>query len=417
MPPVAILIKPASSNCNLRCHYCFYLSEAGQRKTASYGLMSAETLTAIVQKGLDFAEDSCTFAFQGGEPTLAGLPFYRKLIELEQKYNKRRVTIGHAIQTNGLLLNQEWVRFFSEQHFLVGLSLDGDSETHNLNRVGPDGSGSFNRVLKAARLLQHWQVDFNILTVVTSHSARRARRIYDFYKKNGFRYLQFIPCLDPLFEPPGKRPYSLTSPELERFLKELFDRWYSDYQRGDYVSVRYFDNLVQMLLGFPPEACSMKGVCSANCVLEADGSVYPCDFYMLDAWRLGNIRADGLAEMLGGRTAQAFVAASGLPVPGCSDCQWQSLCRGGCRRERTGTAADWQTGQTACQNPSQGQGQSADQGAKLALKPCRDWDCEQAVQAEGLGVNRFCQAYKGFFDYAYPRLIKVARTLAGQQTG
>lgn len=371
MPPALFLIKPASSGCNMRCKYCFYFSEAEQRSVANYGIMREHTLETIVRKGLAYADGACGFAFQGGEPTLAGLPFFEKLMEFQRTYNVKNVKISNSIQTNGTLMDEDWARFFHDNRFLVGLSLDGDSASHNLHRMDAKGNGTFNRVMKTARLFDRFQVEYNILTVVTPNTARYVRRIYDFFKKSGFRYLQFIPCLDPLGEQPGGYPHSLGPDELERFFKQLFDLWYDDVVQGRYISIRYFDNLIQMLLGQHPEACNMKGVCSCNCVLEADGSMYPCDFYMLDHWRLGNIESDDIVGMLHSDRARDFIRLSAETAPECGQCRWFALCRGGCRRERDG-----QPGQ-------------------------------------GLGLNAFCSAYRGFFDHAYERLVRVARMARG----
>lgn len=370
MPPGMFLIKPASSNCNMRCKYCFYFSEAEQRHVASYGMMQEHTLEAIVRKGLSYADGHCTFAFQGGEPTLAGLAFFEKLVELEKKYNVRNVKVHNAIQTNGILANEDWAHFFHENHFLVGLSLDGDRDAHNLQRIDVQGKGTFDQVLATAKLFDRFRVEYNILTVVTANTVRYTGRIYDFFKTNGFDYLQFIPCLDPLDEAPGQYPHSLKPAKLERFLKQLFDLWYADLMRGEYISIRYFDNLVQILLGQPPESCNMNGFCTCNCVIEADGSMYPCDFYMLDAWRLGNINTDSIPDMLQGETAQRFVRVSLEKAPACRDCRWAAICRGGCRRER------------------------------------------EMAAGEGLGLNYFCPAYRGFLDYAYPRLVQAAQFIA-----
>lgn len=372
MPAAMFLIKPASSACNLRCKYCFYFSEAEQRSVAFYGMMQERTLEAIVRKGLAYADGTCGFAFQGGEPTLVGLPFFERLMEFQRKYNVKNVRISNSIQTNGTLLDENWAHFFHDNGFLVGLSLDGDGDSHNLHRTDARGNGTFTQVMKTARLLDRFEVQYNILTVVTSNTARRGRRIYEFFKKNGFRYLQFIPCMDPLGELPGSRPYSLRPDELERFLKQLFDLWYDDLAQGNYISIRYFDNLVQILLGQRPEACNMNGYCSCNCVVEADGGMYPCDFYMLDPWRLGNVESDDIAQMLHSDKAREFIRLSAERSPECQQCRWLALCRGGCRRER--------------ELPGDG----------------------------GLGLNAFCSAYRGFFDYAYERLVRVAR-MAGQK--
>jgi uncharacterized protein len=311
----------------------------------------------------------CGFAFQGGEPTLAGLEFFRKVIVLEQKYNVKKVRIQNSLQTNGILIDESWAEFLHDNNFLTGLSLDGTKEIHNLHRVDNLRHDTFNRVLKAARLFDRYKVEYNILSVVTANSSRYADRIYDFFKHNGFHYLQFIPCLAPLDADSEYLAYSLKPAELERFLKRLFDRWYDDIIRGEYVSIRYFDNLVRMIQGQRPEACNMAGACQCNCVIEADGGVFPCDFYALDQWKLGNINSDSIADMIGSETAVKFVRSSKAVGEECKACKWLQLCRGGCRRE-----------------------------------------CEPLPQS-GARTNTFCSAYHGFFDYAFSRLAHIADTV------
>lgn len=372
MPPVNFLIKPVSGSCNLECSYCFYRSEAENRTVASYGTMSGDTLKAVVEKGLRYSDAVCGFAFQGGEPTLAGLGFFQELVELERKYDTGRVKVLNSIQTNGTLLNEEWARFLHDNHFLVGLSLDGPQEVHDLNRPDRNRNGTWNRVLKAAGLLNRYRVQYNVLSVVTSHSSRHAGKIYDFFKKNGFWYLQFIPCLPPPGTGDNRPAYALKSGDLERFLKKLFDKWYGDFAKGDYVSVRYFDNLVRMIGGQRPEACNMRGTCGCGCVIEADGGMYPCDFYVLDRWKLGNIKTDAVEDMLRSETARTFIKSSETVSETCRKCGWFRLCRCGCRRE-----------------------------------------CEPLPQ-DGGRANIFCKDYKGFLDYAYERLAHVSDAVSAR---
>ena len=175
-PSITLLIKPASGSCNLSCRYCFYADEMNNRSEKTFGHMSLETLDILVQKTLDQVSSSATFAFQGGEPTLVGLDFYRRLMEMEHKYNTRSLELHNSIQTNGILLDETWADFLRDNRFLTGLSMDGYEEIHDENRRFPDGNGSFQRVLHAARLLQKAGADFNILSVVTAQSARRIRR-------------------------------------------------------------------------------------------------------------------------------------------------------------------------------------------------------------------------------------------------
>ena len=369
MANVNILIKPASGMCNLRCKYCFYYSIAGNREVESYGIMTKETLETIVKKGIEYSDTICGFTFQGGEPTLTGIKFYEELIELQNKYNKKNIKIHNAIQTNGTLIDEEWAKFFKKNNFLVGLSLDGYNDVHNLNRIGLNGKDTFNDVMKTVRLFNKYKVEYNILYVVTSNTARHAHKIYDFFRANRFKYIQFIPCLDPIGEEQGNQNYSLKSKDMENFLKITFDRWYEDFINDEYISIRYFDNLVSMIMGERPESCSMVGQCSCNLVIEADGGVYPCDFYVLDKWRLGNINDKEIEEIRNSQKASEFVKNS-IQIPmECTLCKWQYLCRGGRRRER------------------------------------------EDYKNNKLGVNYYCLAYRNFFEYSYDRLVKVARSI------
>lgn len=366
MPSVSLLIKPASSNCNLKCKYCFYRSIAENRSVASYGMMQTSTLEVLVKKALEFADDSCTFAFQGGEPTLSGLGFFAKLTEYENRYNAKKVDIHNALQTNGTLIDEEWAKFLRRNGFLVGISLDGPRDIHNANRVDAFGKGSFARVMKTTELFNRYGVEYNILSVVNSYMAGHAGYVYNFFKKRGFKFLQFIPCLDPLEEIPGGHEFSLSPQKYAVFLKELFDLWYQDLLLGEPVSIRYFDNLLGIILGYPPEECGMIGQCRCQLVVEADGGVYPCDFYVTDEWRIGNIIDLNLDEMLRSDTATRFVDSS-MPVDDkCTSCKWAKLCGGGCRRNRE---------------------------PFLHGRPA---------------LNYFCPSFIDFFDYAYGRLCRAA---------
>ena len=166
MPAIHVMMKPASGLCNMRCQYCFYADEMEKRSQASYGIMSFATLENVIRRILEFAEGSCTIAFQGGEPTLAGLDFFRECIRLEQKYNTKNVTISHALQTNGYALNEEWCQFFAKNHFLIGLSVDGIKATHDLYRKDAVGKDTYFRILESAKLLEAAGVEFNVLMVV-----------------------------------------------------------------------------------------------------------------------------------------------------------------------------------------------------------------------------------------------------------
>lgn len=329
-----IMVKPSSSNCNMRCKYCFYCSISRKRIHQSWGFMNFELLEKIVQKALNEAEHACTFAFQGGEPTLVGIDFYKKLLEYEKKYNKKNIKINNAIQTNGLVIDEEWARFLAQNDFLVGISLDGTKDIHDLYRVDNQGKGTFQRVIKAIHLLNQYHTKYNILTVVTAQVARHIHKIYNFFKNKNFTYLQFIPCLDPLEEEPEGYCFSLTPKKYSYFLKTLFDLWYVDIMNDHIISIRYFDNIIQLLMGYLPEACGMLAHCNCQFIIEANGGVYPCDFYALDKWYLGNIKEKGFTELLKSPISFKFVEVSKYIDPKCHNCPFFSICLGGCRRWR-----------------------------------------------------------------------------------
>lgn len=331
MPPVSILIKPSSSGCNLQCKYCFYRTTEGAQERQNLGFMRLDTLEQLVKNALSYAEGYCCFAFQGGEPTLCGLDFYQKLMELERRYNTQGLKIEHTIQTNGVLLDDEWAAFFAKNDFLVGLSLDGPRKINDAFRVKTDGSNTFDKIMSAAALLKNHGASFNILSVITSRAAEHPEHLYRFFKKQGFDYLQFIPCIDE--QPGSSASYSLRPGQYGTFLSRVFDLWADDFNAGRKIDIRFFSNLVQMAAGYAPEACGMCGHCTPYPVVEGDGSVYPCDFYVSEQWRLGTVW-ERFADLLESEKAHQFVATSEPVHESCRTCEHFDLCRGGCRRWR-----------------------------------------------------------------------------------
>ncbi len=334
MPTLSVMIKPASGACNLRCRYCFYADEMSLRETRVLGVMSDSTLENVISKSLAAAENICTFAFQGGEPTLAGLDFFKKVVELQKKYNTKKLEVRNALQTNGMVIDDRWAELLAGNKFLVGLSLDGPKDVHDLYRVGPGATGSHRTVMHAAQLLTKYKVDFNILTVVTKAAAKKIGSIYGFLRRNGFNYQQYITCLAPLEDGTASIDASPSPDEMGDYLCRLFDAWYADIKKGSFVYIRLFANILDMLHGAPPESCNMCGRCNNQYVVEADGGVYPCDFYVLDEWLLGNLNTDSFAQLDAKRAELGFIQRS-LPVPEeCRNCEFGYLCRNGCRRER-----------------------------------------------------------------------------------
>ncbi|NLW79627.1 MAG: anaerobic sulfatase maturase [Ruminococcaceae bacterium] len=366
MQALSLLIKPVSGSCNMRCQYCFYADVAAAREMPNRGMMRISTLEHIVRRAFEEAEEFVSFGFQGGEPMLAGRPYYQALINLAEKHNPRGVPAAYSIQTNGTLIDAEWAGFFAENNFLVGLSIDGDKRVHNLLRPNAAGDTTHRACLNAADMLARAGADFNVLSVVSKQFAAHPDAAWRFYKDNGFRFIQLIACLDGLGQEHGDNPFSLDADSYGRFLCRFFDLWYADFIQGDYLSVRAFDNWVRMLMGQQPENCGMLGHCQAYPVIEADGSVYPCDFYVLDAYKLGDVAVDTFASMLAGEAAQRFEAPGKVIRDECLGCEYYVICRGGCRRDR------------------------------------------EPLQEGAPSLNVHCAAYKQFFAHALPRMTDIA---------
>lgn len=365
MPAISIMMKPASGLCNMNCDYCFYTDETSKREHASYGIMSLTTLESILKKTLAFAEGYCSILFQGGEPTLAGLDFFKSVVELENKWNINKVEIHNSIQTNGILIDDSWAEFFHDHNFLIGLSLDGTRNVHDSCRKTCNNSGSFHRIMETVSLFDKYKVEYNILTVVTKYTVPHTKEIYSFYKEKGFEWQQYIPCLNPLDEFDTPFDYSLYSEDYSLFLKDLFDCWYEEAKTGHLRYVRYFIGLMNLLCRRAPGVCEMNGICSRQFVIEADGSVFPCDFYMLDEWLLGNLTRDSIEDIEQKRKELQFIETSEKMDASCQNCKWIYLCRGGCRRDRI------------------------------------------PLENGLIGKNRYCKSFQEFFEYAYPKLAEI----------
>lgn len=336
---ISVLIKPASSLCNLRCRYCFYADVASHRENASFGIMSADCAHTLIDKMLAAlpAPGQVSFTFQGGEPTMAGAAFFRDFCAYAEEHNKAGHALSFAIQTNGILLDDEFCAVLAENHFLVGLSLDGDEVTHNYNRVDAAGNGTHKTLMQTVARLRRFGIDFNILAVVTEPMARHPAATFRFFMKNKLDYLQFIPCLRPLGEDctlPSSNPYDLSARTYSDFLVTLFHLWRAELEKGHPVSIRLFDNVLGMYLGQMPEQCGLYGVCHNQLVVEADGSVYPCDFYVLDDYRLGNIRTDELSNIISSPVGKAFETQEVPKNSRCGHCRYLPMCAGTCKRYR-----------------------------------------------------------------------------------
>lgn len=365
--PLSILIKPASGLCNMQCRYCFYCDVAENREIRLYGIMTDSTTDALVRRSFEYADAPVSFAFQGGEPTLAGEDYFRSFIEKVGFYNKSALPVSYSIQTNGYNLSDEMCGIFAEHKFLVGLSLDGTSALHDSARVSRSGEGTFERVNESVKKLKKYNIDFNILTVLTENNAKNISKIYNYFRSRNFRFIQFIKHIDGFGCEAQKSVYSLTQKRLSSFLNTAFGYYYEDIIAGKYISVREFDNFVRLAMGQAAECCGMNGSCPPNLVIEADGGVYPCDFYVLDEYSLGSIIDTPIKELLDSEKSHEFRRRSVKVDEKCKKCRFFRLCRGGCARYR---------------------------------EPYGD---------DGLSLNKYCESYMTFFERNADKIIHLAK--------
>ncbi|WP_051669759.1 anaerobic sulfatase maturase [Bryobacter aggregatus] len=329
----SILIKPASALCNLDCSYCFYLdrdldpyAELPKRR------MSEDTLQRLVDSFLFYSYPNSTFAFQGGEPTLAGLPFFEKLVEFQQRSGRNGQNVSNALQTNGVLLDKNWAQFFKQYNWLIGLSLDGPEGVNDKYRYNKEGHGTHSWVLRGLEALQREGVDFNILCVVSQANVGRARELYKYYKSLGVDNVQYIPLAE--FAGGGKGlPYTVSAREYGQFLVETFEMWWPDRRK---MRIRFFDNIAEAIAGQKPGNCTMHDSCDSYCVVEYNGDVFPCDFFVEGGWKLGNIHEDSWAKIARRNRRQSFAEKKSIQHPECQVCDYKEICHGGCPKFRHG---------------------------------------------------------------------------------
>lgn len=292
-------------------------------------LMPSEVLKKILESFLSLGFEESIITWQGGEPTLAGIDFFRSAITYQQTFAGRGKTIGNALQTNGALIDQEWAHFLAQNLFLVGLSLDGPKHIHD----GARGQGTWTKAMRAAETLRQYEVPINVLTVVHKDNADKAAEIYTFLRENDFAHLQFIPAVD--FHKDGTLcPHTLSPDKYGRFLCDLFDIWLQNGDMGT-VAIRFFDAVVENALGYQNcSLCSISQHCPPYLVVEWNGDVYPCDFFVNSQDKLGNVLIDSWTDIMQ-RRGPFEQLKTDLPVD-CHQCDWLRLCRGGCPKDRIG---------------------------------------------------------------------------------
>lgn len=331
----SILLKPAGPDCNMNCQYCFYLKKSSLFKQ-KIPRMSEKILHESIRQVMDGGNQVVNFSWQGGEPTLLGIPFFELAVSYQQQYRRQGQIVINGLQTNGLLIDHEWAKFLSDAKFLVGLSIDGPQHIHDRYRKLKGGGPSWEKVCRAGDILMENNVDVNVLSVVNDHSVQFPEEIYDFHKSNNLIHMQFIPCLE--FETQDRNhaaPFSVKSGDYGKFLCRLFDHWLADFKNGRPTTfIGLFDSVLHTYIGELPPECTLLEQCGLYVVVEHNGNVYSCDFFVNEDNYLGNIRDDFLQDLLNSEKQAIFGEAKGKLPAECLTCPWLSHCFGGCPKDR-----------------------------------------------------------------------------------
>ncbi len=334
MNPFSLLIKPAGADCNLRCEYCFYLDRCELYPEQPTHRMTSATLTHLVRSYLALPFPTHTFAFQGGEPLLMGETFYRELVTLQRRYARPGANILNCVQTNGTLLTPSMAEFFAKEHFLLGVSVDGPAELHDLRRKNCAGKGSHAAVLEGLKHLEAAHAVYNLLTLVSQSNVHHPLDVYRYLRDTlNCKHMQFIECVE--FDAAGAPlPFAISPDEWADFILAVFDEWYTHDRYT--VSVRLFDSIIAKLLTGNANSCSMGCDCRAYFVVEHNGDVYPCDFFVTPQTHLGNLHTHDWDELWDAPKHTAFGLRKSQQHADCTTCPYAFFCQGDCPKNRTG---------------------------------------------------------------------------------
>lgn len=366
MQPFTLLIKPTGSDCNLDCKYCFYKDRSPQLG-AGRQRMNDEVLKQLVKDYMQLRFPVAGFAWQGGEPTLMGLDFYKKAVELQKEYANSGQTVGNSMQTNAILLDEQWCQFLHDNNFLVGISIDGPKELNDCYRIDHSGKGTFDKIMTAIQNCKKYKVEFNALILLNNKNVEHPDRLFDFFIDNGVRYLQFIPCVERDQLTGRVADFSITGKQYGQFLCRIFDRWI-DYGPQN-LSIRIFDSILSYCITGQHTICTFDNQCNQYIVIEHNGDAFCCDFFVKPKWHLGNIFETPIEKLAADSKKRAFARAKQNLPNKCLVCRYLYICRGGCIKDRT------------ILNEHQNQ------------------------------ESYFCQAYKQFFDYTLPRFMQIAAAI------
>lgn len=343
--PFRLLIKPIGPVCNLDCEYCFYLDKEKLYPKRHSFRMSDETLKTLTKQYIDAQPEgmpTLNFAWQGGEPTLLGVEFFRKALQYQKEFARPGMTITNAMQTNGTLIDDEWGEFLSENKFLVGISIDGPMKLHDRLRKTKTGEGSFNQVKRGVEFLRKYNVEHNFLCVINSHNGEHPTKVYDTLKRLGAEFIQFIPIVEhDHFEvaKPGKpkrvkiSKNSVKPTQFGKFLNAVFDEW-SKKDIGK-VFIRNFEDVIAKMANAPSSMCIHAPVCGRNLAVEHDGTVYSCDHFVFPQFKQSNLTETPLHEIVESEQQVSFgTDKQATLTDACKQCEYLKLCHGGCPAHR-----------------------------------------------------------------------------------
>lgn len=355
--PLYLLAKPAGSRCNLACKYCYYLEKSLLFEKHSPQVMDDALLEKFIQDYIGAqTTQEVLFTWHGGEPLMRPLQFYKKAVALQRKYAAGR-RIDNCLQTNGTLLTDEWCRFFKEQGWLVGVSVDGTQEMHDAYRRAKGGGPSHHKVMQGIRLLQKHGVEWNALAVVNDFNADQPKEFYRFFKEIGCRFIQFTPIVERLLPHAdgrqlaaveeegtgGMMPFSVSPEQWGDFLIGIFDEWVKE-DVGEYF-VQLFDATLANWMGVQPGICTLARTCGHAGAIEWNGDVFACDHFVFPQYRLGNLREKSLVEMMYSPKQREFGRAKQTALPRqCRECRWLFACNGECPKNRFARTADGEKG-------------------------------------------------------------------------
>jgi uncharacterized protein len=344
-----VMAKPTGAQCNLECDYCFFLKKDRLYPDSDFR-MSDETMEAYIRQTIEgHRVPEVTIAWQGGEPTLMGLDFYRRAVEVEKKYIKPGMRIENTLQTNGILIDEEWCKFLHENNFLIGLSLDGPRHLHDAYRHDKGGKSVFDKVVRAARLMQKHDVEFNILCTVNAKNSQHPLEVYRFFRDElEARYLQFIPIVERDNETGNQEGTQVTDRTVDpeqygRFLIAIFDEWV----RRDVgiMFVQFFDGVLASYVRGHSTLCILTPICGEGVALEHNGDLYSCDHFVEPRYLLGNIGQTPMPELVASDAQRSFGRAKSDTLPKyCRECKFLFTCHGECPKNRVLTTPDGEQG-------------------------------------------------------------------------